>query len=246
MKELFDELQRRLDSFDVIDLSHTIERGMPKYPTHPQIVIDPVCTHEHDGYFNQCLVMGEHTGSHMDAPAHTVSSMPDSTIDTVSPTAVCGQAVVYDLGGLGLGAGELVTAADIIALEAKMGDAAGAGEIAVFNFHWEKYWRCDGAWQYYAKNEPGFAKDAVELFRDRAVKAVAFDTMSADMPVKDGVEYPSTGHYTDWLPRGILIVEELKNLDLLPTRCFLVGIPLKIKHGSGSPIRPIALVPRKA
>ena len=45
------------------------------------------------------------------------------------------------------------------------------------------------------------------------------------------------------LYRGPLI-EALVNLDRLPPRCFFIALPLKIKGGSGSPVRPVALVPR--
>ena len=46
------------------------------------------------------------------------------------------------------------------------------------------------------------------------------------------------------LERSIRIVEMLNKLDKLPPRCLFIALPLKIKRGSGSPIRPIALVPR--
>lgn len=240
-----EELQAILNGFEVVDLAHTIERGIPRWPTHPPIVIDPCCTHEHDGFYNQCLIMGEHTGSHVDAPAHTVPEKQERTIDAFPADAICGQAVVYNLRKLGLGAGDRVSAEQIRKIEAEMGDAVQAGEIAIFNFGWEQYWRTDQDWIYYAKNEPGMAEDAVRLLAQRRVKAVAFDNISSDMPLKDGVEYPSTGHYQHWLPNEILMIEELKNLDRLPTRCYFVAIPLKIKNGSGSPIRPFALVPKK-
>ena len=101
-----DELLKVLAGFEVVDLSHTIERGMPRWPTHPQVIVDPCCTFEHDGFYNQCLVMGEHTGTHMDAPAHTVPSQPERTVDTLPPDCICGSAVVYDMRGLGLEAGD--------------------------------------------------------------------------------------------------------------------------------------------
>lgn len=240
-----DELLKALTNFEVVDLSHTIERGMPRWPTHPQVIVDPCCTFEHDGFYNQCLVMGEHTGTHMDAPAHTVPSQPERTVDTLPPDCVCGSAVVYDMRGLGLEAGDRLSAEDILSYEQRMGAAVGRGEIALFNFGWERHWRTDGGWQYYAKNEPGLSEEAVKLIAERGVRAVGFDTISSDMPIKEGVEYPSTGHYEHWLPRGILLVEELKNLTLLPARCYFIAIPLKIKNGSGSPVRPMALVPKR-
>ena len=47
------------------------------------------------------------------------------------------------------------------------------------------------------------------------------------------------------LPNGIPLIEELANLESLPPRCFFLALPLKIKGGSGSPLRPIALVEKE-
>lgn len=55
----------------------------------------------------------------------------------------------------------------------------------------------------------------------------------------------SYAHHMCWLPNYILIIEELRNLDQLPEECHFVATPLKIKNGSGSPIRPFSLVPRQ-
>ena len=63
----------------IVDLSPTIERGMPKFPTHPSIVIDKKITHEHDGYYCQTLNFGEHTGTHVDCPAHILPCMMKKT-----------------------------------------------------------------------------------------------------------------------------------------------------------------------
>lgn len=242
--EKVEALQKLLIDFDVVDLSHTIENGMPKWPTHPQIVVHQACTHEHDGYFNQCLVMGEHTGSHVDAPAHTVPNRTERTIDTFGPDVICAPAVVYDCRKFELQAGDRLTSEQLLQLERESGHAVKEGEIAIINFGWDKHWSVGPDWQYYSKNEPGLSEDAVELIASRKVRAVAFDNISSDMPIKDGVEFPSTGHYKHWLPNDILLIEALTNLNLLPARCFFVAIPLKIKGGSGSPIRPFALVPR--
>jgi kynurenine formamidase len=40
----------------------------------------------------------------------------------------------------------------------------------------------------------------------------------------------------------VYIVENLKNLDRLPPFCLFLALPLKIKGGSGSPVRAVALV----
>jgi kynurenine formamidase len=42
----------------------------------------------------------------------------------------------------------------------------------------------------------------------------------------------------------VYIVENLNNLDRLPPFCLFLALPLKIRGGSGSPVRAVALVPR--
>lgn len=125
-----------------------------------------------------------------------------------------------------------------------MGTAAGEKEIVLLDFHWFRHWTTGADWKYYAKNEPGLAEDAVRLFAERKVRAVGSDTIACDTPVIAGEELESYGHHMHWLPNHILIMEELKNLDKLPVRSYFVAVPLKIRNGSGSPIRPFALVPK--
>ena len=231
-----------LSTFDYIDLSHTIERGMPKCPPHPQIIVDPTIVHEHDGYYCQTLVMGEHTGTHVDAPAHMISEMMENTIDTYPANALLGPAIKYDMWKLSQEAGAQITADQILSLEEQMNDKAGPGDIVLMDFKWEQYWRTDSEWAYFALNAPGLAEDAVKLFAERQVKAVGSDTIACDTPAKDGCELKAYGHQVYWLPNHIFIIEMLKNLSLLPRRCYFIALPLKIWRGSGSPIRPLALV----
>lgn len=101
----------------------------------------------------------------------------------------------------------------------------------------------DGDWKYYAKNEPSLSQDAVKQFAGRGVRAVGSDTIACDTSVITGEEMDSYAHYMCWLPSHILIIEELRNLDQLPEECYFVATSLKIKNGSGSPIRSFALVP---
>ena len=77
-------------------------------------------------------------------------------------------------------------------------------------------------------------------FKDRGIRAIGCDTVACDMAVVDGVGLDTTGHTHHWLPNAILIIEMLTNLDQLSLRSLFVATPLKIKEGSGSPIRPLA------
>ncbi|MDO4269491.1 MAG: cyclase family protein [Eubacteriales bacterium] len=244
MPDILTTLSELFAACEAVDLSPTLENDIPRWPTHPPLVIQPTVTHPHDGYYCQTLFLGEHTGAHVDAPAHQVSAMMESTIETYPPDYLCGQAVTYPLHRLNMKPGQRITAEQILRLEEEMGTAAGENEIVLMDFHWFRYWTTAGDWKYYAKNEPGLAEDAVRLFAERKVRAVGSDTIACDTPVIAGEELESYGHHMHWLPNHILIMEELQNLDRLPVRCYFIAVPLKIKNGSGSPIRPFALVPR--
>lgn len=242
MNDRLEQLTQLLAQAQFIDLSPTIEHNMPKWPTHPQIIVDSTITHSHDGYYCQTLVLGEHTGAHVDVPAHILPDMMECTVDTYPVNMLFGSAIVYDLCTLNAKPGQRITALQLLALEETMGDAAREGDIVLLNFGWQKYWTLDHMWKYYATNEPGLDEDAVRLFTDRKVRAVGSDTIACDTPVQDGFEMKSYGHQNYWLPNEIFIMEMLHNLDALPTRCYFAALPLKIKGGSGSPIRPTAII----
>ena len=239
---LWKELDSVLAKAKIVDLSPLIERGMPKWPTHPQVVVDPTITHGHDGYYCQSLVLGEHTGSHVDCPAHIIEAMMDKTVDTYPANMIFGPAIKYEMYKLSAEPGDRITREQILKLEEEMGDRAGKGDIVLMDFGWQKYWKTDAEWKYYATNEPGLSEDACQLFAERGVKAVGSDTVACDTPVIKGEELLSYGHRKYWLPNEIFIMEMLMNLGELPMRSYFMALPLKIKNGSGSPIRPIAIV----
>ena len=240
MEAKWSKLQDLLSSMTMVDLSPVIEPGMPKWPTHPPVILDKSATHEHDNYYCQTLIFGEHTGAHVDAPAHMVATMMANTIDTYPANMIFGAAVKYDLSSIGASFGERVTRAQILQLEERMGDAATEGEIPVFYFDHQKYWSSGADWKYSVINEAGLDEDAVKLFLERRAKACGFDTAGGDQPLRDGVEYPAYGHRNYWLPNEIFIIENLHNLNQVPQRFYLIALPLRIREGSGSPIRPVA------
>ena len=71
------------------------------------------------------------------------------------------------------------------------------------------------------------------------MKAVGTGCLSVDPAGASGDGLAA--HYT-LLPNGVLILENLANLDLLPDRCFLIALPLPIAAGTGSPVRAFAIV----
>ena len=230
-----------LQKMRVVDLAPLLERGIPRWPTHPHLTIDKAVTHEHDGYYCQAIMMAEHTGAHVDAPAHMLPDRMDRTIDTFAADHLIAQAVLYDFSDRDLKPGDLITADDLRQKEAETGVAVGPGEIAMVNYGWmKKHWRTDSKAQWYVLNAPGMSFDACEFFRERKVKAVATDTVAAETACIDGVPQANPGHMKSWLPHDILIIEMLRNMEDLSLRSLFVAAPLNIHEGSGSPIRPFA------
>lgn len=240
-----DIVLQTLGGMRMVDLAPKLERGIPRWPTHPHLTIDKAVTHDHDGYYCQAIMMAEHTGAHVDAPAHMLPDRMDRTIDTFAADHLFASAVLYDFADRDLKPGELITAEMLRAYEEKSGLQVGEGEIAIVNYGWMKrYWRTDAKAQWYVLNAPGMSEDACEFFRARKVRAVATDTVAAETAIVDGVPQNNPGHMKSWLPHDILIIEMLNNLEQLSPRSLFLAMPLNIDEGSGSPIRPVGFCPR--
>jgi arylformamidase len=188
-------------------------------------------------------LLAEHTGAHIDAPAHVHPGMMDHTIDTIPVQTFLAPAKLLDLRPLGLGPGDLADASMLAKIDASNGQPLAAGEVALLNFGWwERYWFTDHRWRWYSENAPGLTEDACQWLADRSPVAVGADTVAADIALRDSKKVQkSYGHDNYFLPRGIYIIECLANLNRLPVRSFFMALPLKIDKGSGSPVRAIAL-----
>lgn len=242
---LLHDLEQLFAGIDVVDLSVVLEEGAPIWPTHPPLIIHKTITHERHGYFTNSIFMPEHIGTHCDAPAHAVPSMMDQTIDLFPVDAMMGPACVIDVSERNLKAGEFLTASDLENWEAAHG-LIRSGDIVLINFGWlARHWRTDEQSSFYVRNQPGLDESAVKLLYERGAKALGSDNTNVEMPIKDGEGLnPGYAHIRYFLPNGRLLIESLAGLERLPPRCFFIALPLKIKGGSGSPIRPIALIPR--
>jgi len=133
-----DAVLQALGGMRMVDLAPKLERGIPRWPTHPHLTIDKAVTHEHDGYYCQAIMMAEHTGAHVDAPAHMLPDRMDRTIDTFAADHLFAPAVLYDFSDRNLKPGDLVTADMLRAYEEKSGLKVGEGEIAIVNYGWMK------------------------------------------------------------------------------------------------------------
>jgi len=228
------------------DVSPVIDGRLPVFPGHPAVSVDDDArTHERDGYFVQQLSFGEHTGSHVDAPAHAVASMGERTIDRYPPERFIAPYVKYDVSMHTPGPGDLVTRTVLEEIEQRDGLDLHAGDIAIIQFGWDRHFKPEDddeeARLWWVRNAPGLAADACEYLAERGVSAVGSDTATCDTAVVDGAITSAVGHARAFLPAEILIFETLIGLAAAPSRGIFIGLPLRIRGGSGSPIRAVLI-----
>ncbi|MEE4453116.1 cyclase family protein [Novosphingobium resinovorum] len=191
------------------------------------------------------FTVGEHTGTHFDAPVHWVSGkdLPDNTIDKVPPQKLVAPAVVLDFAAeCAANPDFLLTAEHIKAWEAEHG-AIPAGAWVLFRTDWSKLdvdaytnRKDDGA------HTPGPDASAIQYILDRDALGFGVETIGTDAGQAHLLEpmYPA---HTLLHGAGKYGLQCLENLDRLPaTGAIVIASPLKILGGSGSPLRVLALV----
>lgn len=222
----------------IVDLTRRLEPGIPSYPTHPKYFQMPWRSMGDPAEMNQ-LVLGEHTGTHVDAPSHFVPEGDPARrhVDELALEGFMGRAVTMRFGPFEP-SNARVRRADIEAWE--LGNVAlRADDVVLIDFQWADRWTRVPEGFAFLDAWPGLARDAAEYLRDRGVKAVGTDCVSLD-PGDGGEDLAA--HYT-LLPAGVLIMENVANLAQLPTESFLIALPLPIANGTGSPVRAVALAP---
>lgn len=191
------------------------------------------------------FTVGEHTGTHFDAPVHWVSGkeLPDNSVDKVPVVNLVAPAVVLDFSREAASDPDfLLTADHIEAWEVTYGTIP-AGSWVLLRTDWSKRdtgaytnRRDDGA------HTPGPATDAVQLLLSRNVLGLGVETIGTDAGQAHLLTPPYPAH-TLMHGAGRYGLQCLENLDLLPpTGAILICPPLKIRDGSGSPLRVLALV----
>jgi kynurenine formamidase len=226
-----------------IDLGWTISEDMPMFARYPKVTIRRWWTtysdfHDEEGkptgYASNALFIGEHTGTHMDAPIHF--NPQGVTLEHVRPDVLIGETVVVDVTHRK--PHEHYTAEDILAWEEKTGERIKEDDIVLFHTHAPELWSRP---EQYVTEYPGLSVDGARLLRDRRVRAVGTDTINLDHP--DDWTFPAHITLMRAYPQNILVMENYCNLHLCPTRFWQVCTILKIEGGTASPIRPLAQIP---
>jgi kynurenine formamidase len=196
-------------------------------------------------YWNNFSV-GEHTGTHFDAPIHWISGkdMPDNALDTLPAANLVAPGVVIDCSREAAADPDfLLDLEHIAAWEAKH-ERIPAKSWVLFRTDWSKRdvdaytnRRADGP------HTPGPSVAAVRfLVEQRDVLGFGVETIGTDAGQAFLLDPPYPAHSL-FHGAGRYGLQCLTNLDLLPpTGAVIIAPPLKIRGGSGSPLRVLALV----
>jgi kynurenine formamidase len=222
----------------VVDLSQTLEEHMPHFPTHSMFFHNLWGSYWHGGRsLSYQLVMHEHNGTHVDAPAHFISdAKPHAhlTIDQIPVARLMGRGVHLDCRACK--ESDYVSRRQIEDWESRHG-ALAQGDIVLFDFGWSARWGLRPHDQPYVEHWPGVSMEAAEYLISKNVAALGVDTLSPDPPeaLRTNPIHPVV------LEKNLLIIENLTNLGELPDFFLFLAFPLKIRAGSGSPIRAVAI-----
>jgi kynurenine formamidase len=249
-----DEL--RSGKLKVVDLTQPLGPetpviGLPEiFASSPGVTIEEISRYNDagPGWYWNTLHLGEHTGTHFDAPVHWVtgSELPNNCCDSIPVERFIGPACVIDITEqVAQDEDYLLTLEDLEGWEAEHGEIP-AGAWVLLRTDWSKRTAPahflnvgeDGP------HSPGFDKRVSEvLAHERDVLGVGVETVGTDAGQAGGFEPPFPNHAT-MHGAGKFGLASLCNLDQLPaTGAVVIAAPLKIVGGSGSPLRVLAIAP---
>lgn len=240
----------------VVDLTQPLGPDTPVIGLPPMFASSPSFSTEvisrYDeagpGWYWSTIHLGEHTGTHFDAPVHWVTGkdLPNNTLDAIPPARLVGPACVIDVTPE-VAASEdfLLSCEQLEAWEAEHGRIP-PGAWVLLRTDWSK--RADAAQFLNVKEDgahsPGFHQDCSHLLaHNRDILGVGVETVGTDAG-QAGRFTPPFPNHTIMHGAGRYGLASLCNLDQLPpTGAVVIAAPLKIVDGSGSPCRVLALVP---
>lgn len=253
----------------IYDLAQPYFVGMPHYPTHPPFLFG--LTKKHGDLVLEggassaadALALGSHVGTHIDALCHFScggklhggveakgvqsdgGGIGAHSVDTIAP--ILRRGVLLDLAALlkteALETDLSITPDHLEAAARAQGVAIQKGDVVLLRTGWARYWNDPVRYITGGRGAvaagPGPELEGAQWLSARGVFAagsdtVAFEKVPGNMPV----------HVHLLVDHGIHIIEALNLEELARERVYefvFVAAPLKIRGGTGSPMRPLAL-----
>lgn len=263
--ELVELIPQLVRQGKIFELGHPLEPGIPHHPNHPPFLFSIARMHGDLGWqipysgSNDIFTAGGHTGTHLDAIGHIACSegkifggldaeavqektgLKVHSIDLVEP--IIQRGILLDVARARnqsiLPAGYEVTPDDLEAAVQLAGVEIREGDAVLIRTGWAQHWHTPRRFASPEEGAPGVGVEGARWLVERGMRLAGGDTLAFE-------KTPSTlpVHVYLLVEQGIQIMECLNLEDLGAAQCYefvFICLPLRIKGGTGSPIRPIAL-----
>lgn len=237
-----------LEEHKIVDLTHALDESTIAWPTTRPFHREQTAwgvTSAGYWYASGDVVTSEHAGTHIDAPIHFAQGQ--TSVDDIALDRLIGPAVVVDVRvACAQQSDYRLTVEDLRSWELQYGRIPD-GAIVLMHTGWDRFWPDANKYLGSATpldtttlHFPGFSLEAAEfLVRERRVDGIGIDTASID----HGQSREFTVHQAI-NGAGKYGLENIAYLDRLPASgATLIALPMKIKGGSGGPVRIVAILP---
>jgi kynurenine formamidase len=253
----------------VYDLAQPLQHGIPHHPAHPPFAFTLTKKHGEMPYADgvttasELLTMGGHVGTHVDGLAHVAKGgrifgghdiidkqsytegVGTAGIDEIPPFLAPGYLVdVPRILGRELTPDDAITA-EMLAAYFAATDGPMAGSVVLVRTGWDAFWEDNFRYLGGGGANPGVDLGGARWLGERGVIATGSDTIAYEKLPGPGLPV----HVHLLVEKGIHIMEALDLSELAADgvrEFFFMAAPLRIRGGTGSPIRPLAIVAEDA
>lgn len=221
----------------------------------PKVEIHRISEYDADGPFFawNWLKLGEHSGTHFDAPHHWITGkdFQDGATDTLDVQRLVAPVNVIDCSSQAAADPDFLLTADHVKAWEREHGAINPGEWVVMRTDWdaratdaEAFLNDDPDPHEDGSHSPGPTTGCMDYLLSRGIVGWGTQCIGTDAGMAGKMSPPYPAH--NYLHRDNCFgLASLCNLDQLPPKgAILIATPLKIAQGTGSPIRALALVPQ--
>ena len=226
---------------EIVDLSRELYHRTPTHPSHPPVVIKVWNDHDEKVTAGKTTVsskalyisISDHSGTHVDAPIHFDDRPGAATVDQIPLENFYTYGICLDLSHVPLK--HAITVPEMEAALAKSGQEIRPRDTVLIYMATNS--RLYGSPRY-VHDFPGLALESVHWLADKGIGMFGVEAVS---PAPEG-ELNFLAHRA-CAERGITHIESMANLEKLVGRgrFRFVGFPLRIRGGTASPIRAVAI-----
>jgi kynurenine formamidase len=236
-----------IDESKMVDLTHSLDSGNVYWPTEKPFARNTSAAGRTPGgywYASGNFASSEHLGTHIDSPIHFAEGK--ASTEAIPLAQLTGPGVVIDISRACSGNADYrLAVADVAAWEKAHGRIP-RGAVVLVRTGWSgrwpnrlKYMGSDKAGDTANLHFPGLSPEAAQVLVDRGVDGVGIDTASLDY----GQSKDFKAHQI-LNGAGIYGLENVANLEKVPAvGATILALPVKIRGGSGGPVRIIAILP---